>query len=138
MASISINSFSLTVLPANQVRLNVQFTVTLTPTELSLGIPCRAAVRLMERDGARDPLSVFADWTARALFENDDDPGTDWFAAGLFHSNTTSNFSEVIPRNSLPGGPGAEQWYVVGGVAPDIRSEISFSRQADELVVDLN
>lgn len=135
MANVQVNSFSLELLPGNNVRINVQFSVILTATEIRLGIPSRVALQLRERDGRRDTLRPLADWTAfTTSSEHDDDNATPWYNAGIFYSNMTSNFSRVVPISSLPRESGDEEWYVVIGAAPDILSAINYS---EEIVANL-
>lgn len=129
MASVSINSFSLNLMPNNRVQVVVQFNVSLTGTESRLDIPSHVWLRLMERDSDRDPTHLFADWYSTRPFADNDDPATGWMYAGRFSSSTTSSFTRTLNRNDLPGEIGNEEWYVVVASRPDLVSDIGYSAE---------
>ena len=136
MAYVRATDFSLTLLSGNRVRMDVDFVVWVTGTEHRLGIPSRVAIKLMERDDARDEVHLYAEWGAESVRElgDRDDPASDWMFAGIYSVTSTGHFSRIIDRSRLPGGPGAEQWYCVLRAVPDIMTSISYS---DELIADL-
>jgi hypothetical protein len=129
MAYVYPTDFSLTLLPENRVRVNVQFSVSLTATEARLEIPSRVYVKLMERDNTRDETHLYAEWWGEWVRErgDEDDPATGWMYAGTFASSTTGSFSRVLNRNNLPGESGNEEWYCVLRSRPDIVSDIRYS-----------
>jgi len=129
MATVNVNSFSLTLLSGNRVRVDVQFNVNQTSTEARLGIPSHVWVRLMERDSDRDATHLFSDWVSHRPFGTNDDPATGWMYAGLFSSSTTGNFSRTLNRGNLPGESGNEEWYCVLASRPDLVSDIGYSSE---------
>ncbi len=129
MASLNVNSFSLTLLPANQIRVDVQFNVSLTATEARLGIPTHVWVRLMERDSGRDDTRLWANWYSHRPIGTNDDPATGWMYAGSFSSSAIGTFSRTLDRDDLPGESGNEEWYCVLASRPDLISDIEYSTE---------
>lgn len=136
MAYVYPTAFSLSVLPENRVRVNVDFTIRLTETEARLEIPSRVYVKLMERDDTRDDTHLYAEWHSEYVRERGDEDETavewyfgGWFYAGIFSSNTSEQFTINLDKSQLPGESGAEEWYCVLMSRPDIVSDIKYTRE---------
>lgn len=136
MAYVNPTGFSLSVLPENRVRVDVDFTVKFTPTELRLEIPSRVYVKLMERDGARDETHLYAEWRNEpvTIRGKGDETAIEWFFggwfyAGTFSSNTSHHFMITLDRDALPGEKGAEEWYCVLNSRPDIISDVKYTSE---------
>lgn len=129
MARLHITDFSLNLIPGGRVRMELAFDVILTPTESRLRIPSRVYVRLMERDYDRDRIHLFADEMDFRPASQNDDPATGWVYVNTFSTSTSSDFSMVLNRSSLPGEPGREEWYAVMVSRPDIISDVEYSSE---------
>lgn len=131
MAYVYPTDFTLSLLSGNRVRVGVQFSVNLTATEASLGIPSRVYVKLMERDDTRDETHLYAEWHGQWIRErgDEDEIATGWMYAGMFSSSGNGSFSRVLDRSKLPGESGNEEWYCVLRSRPDIVSDIRYTTE---------
>lgn len=109
--------------------MELAFDVNLTPTESRLRIPSRVYVRLMERDYDRDRIHLFADEMDFRPASQNDDPATGWVYVNTFSTSTSSNFSIVLSRSSLPDELDQEEWYAVMVSRPDIISDVEYSSE---------
>jgi len=135
MASVKITSFTLETLNRDDVQMNVEFTLTHTPTEQQLGIPTGVWLRLLDRDGPRDIFHLSTSWNAVATqtpMGNPDDPATPWMLAGLYHPNQLKDtFKRILKRADLKLDPFwlTEAWYVVAISRPDLTCNVAYSEE---------
>ena len=137
MPRILINNFELTPL-GSQVRVNVNYTITQTPTEQRLGIPGRIFFRLMERDGSeKDPQYLSAQiGNEYRRDQKDDDISSAWSVpSGTFTDGTYTHIFNVS-MSALRNGAdtifedwGVESWYVIGECRADILDSVALSDQ---------
>lgn len=129
MAKVSVveDSFNLTFLGGNQVRVNLDFTVAPSSTESRLDIPSHVWVRLMEPDNDRDATHLRGDFIS--VRNGDDDPATGWMYAGLFSNQGPHSFSRTVNQNDLPGESGNEEWYCVVAARPDLFTDVNYTNQ---------
>jgi hypothetical protein len=131
MAHVRSTNFTLTLLSRDRVRVDIQFSVSLTATESRLEIPSRVYVKLMERDDGRDETHLYAELNGEFIRErgDEDEIATGWMYAGIFSSSGSGTFSRVLNRSALPGERGAEEWYCVLRSKPDIVSDIRYTNE---------
>lgn len=135
MADVTVDNFSLVLVPGNQVQVEVEFSVNQTATEARLGIPSHVWVRLMERDGSRDATHLHADWYSTRPSQTNDDPATGWMYAGNFAADGTFNFARTLNRSDLPGEFGNEEWYGLVASRPDLVADVAYT---PEISANLN
>ena len=113
MAYVNATDFNLNLLSGDRVRVDVQFSVSLTATESRLGIPSNVYVKLMERDDTRDETHLYADGSYGGDYirerGDEDEIATGWMHAGKFSSSGSESFSRVLNRSDLPGESGEEE-----------------------------
>ena len=134
MAYVRVNSFSLTRLPDDVIRVDVGYNVTLGSTESRLGIPSMVYVKLLERDGKRDETHLYAErWIYNSdIVEkhgNEDDRAFGWLFAGRYDSDATDQFSISLHKSAFPREYGREEWYCIVAAQPDIITHIAYSQE---------
>lgn len=129
MARLDIIRFEFRLIAPAFARMTVDYEVFVTPTEARLEIPSSVYFRLMERDGERDPIDLYANWRWARPEERSDDSASGWMFAASFTRRRRTSFVRVFRRAELPGENGVEEWYVVGQVRPDIVADLRFSNE---------
>lgn len=133
MAFVNITNFTLQQEAGGDVEMKVDFKLSHTGAEKSNNIPTRVWLRLMERNGARDSFHLNQSWNGVATQTGvgiADTAITPWLQVGTFAPNKLEgSHTRTLKPAELNVEVGKEEFYVVAVSRPDLRSNVSISRE---------